>query len=282
MADMAYTHKAVMVGGLAVSLLLASSNGVFAGRDRSLFDGRVFNFGGINEVTQFGPDEVEGGGDDEYRFAVSVNLLGGLGDPETFIPLADDIFEDFLQYSDWPATTARVLFQYSVGEDMRTEFVNYSRHLDAPWIRESYASIPVMSSVSFPLAPVESVTLSSGEVIELYPVTSGNMRFGLNGNDERTVVHFRIAVDRDFETLSGDADLIGAIWREVLHDRIEIISPELVALAFHTRAPQSRFDFPPTVFIYFPPFESGEWLDLGILVEENRPLPVDGIGRLEW
>jgi len=108
------------------------------------------------------------------------------------------------------------------------------------------------------------------------------MGFGWLARDEREVLLVRISVDRSLgELLSGD-QITARLWNEVLRARVEEANPDLLYLQIMAGAPQSRFDFRPSMRMWVPPFDDGTWPDIGELVNNNAPIPEAGIGRVEW
>ncbi len=276
-------QKLIPATFLLASLVAATS--AQAQPERRLFDGSIYRISGPTIVTHFGLDMTEGTDNDEIRFLVTLRSYEPFGSPEEFIPLADNVFEQYESWDQEGAVVAKVQLTYEEGPEWdapsTTQVVEYHLRGDV-WQRISHVEIPVRQSEAFPFQPSTPLRLSSGETIHLLPMTRGIIRVGFMNREERETLYLRVVVGREFADLSSGDEIIYSVWSEVLHDILMEQGDNYVSVIFHTEFPTSRFDFSDALRISMPLMKDGTWPDLGLLVDQIGEVEPSGAGITRW
>ncbi len=259
--------------GLAIILCLGAT--ASAQGTRYLFDGREVQSNGFLTTTHFGPDQLEGTDDDQTRFSLTI-VTGTEPTASTeFVPLADDLFEEFSMPAALQASVGRINFEFRAesrhGPYSLTETVQYNLGSSGQWTRVSHLEVPVAPSTAQPLEPYEDITLQSGDVVRLYPILHGYLWRG-----DADGLSVRVGTSRDWETLRANDPLIASIWDEVVLPRVEQMGGDKVSLEVIAGYPQRRFHFPPSIRLTMGK-QQGAWPSMGYLVEYFSPWPEEGV-----
>ena len=269
---------------IAFAILLLAAPAQAEG-ERRIFDGSEYVAVTSSYFVNFGRDLVEGTEDDVTSFRVVVRSRTSFGEPYEFVPMADDLFEQFLHHATAGTTIASVELYHEENDDWDApsvlERVAYRFERDS-WTRESHPEIPILDSLAFPMTPVREIRLSSGETVSVLPISRGHMPIGFMLREDREALFLRVVVDRSFEELASGDPILGLIWDEVLHDILVEQGDNYVSVILYSDIPETRFDAWRSLRIAWPQAEDGSWPELDWVIGAVPEIGPSGFAINHW